>query len=222
MSASRKPLVSVVIPTYNHARYLGTALQSVLDQSYQNREIIVVDNHSTDNTDEIVASFDDSRITCLKIHNHGVIAASRNAGIRDAKGDWIAFLDSDDWWAHDKLKVCVDMIDEQVDLVYHDLHIVRPAPSRFKRSRTKGRQVGRPVLKDLLLKGNPIATSSVMVRKQFLDRIGGFDEGTNMIAAEDYSAWMRISLMTENFLYIPRELGFYLFHAGGASRKNIE
>jgi glycosyltransferase involved in cell wall biosynthesis len=96
MNDNASPLVSVVIPTYNHARYLGRALQSVLDQTYKNWEAIVIDNHSTDNTAELIASFADQRITYLKIHNNGVIAASRNAGIRAAKGEWLAFLDSDD------------------------------------------------------------------------------------------------------------------------------
>ncbi len=91
-------LVSVVIPTYNHARFLGRALQSVMDQTYKNWEVIIIDNHSQDNTDEIVEAFKDPRITLLKIHNNGVIAASRNMGIRAAKGEWIAFLDSDDHW----------------------------------------------------------------------------------------------------------------------------
>ena len=222
MHVAEKHLVSVVIPTYNHAQFLGKALQSVLDQTYTNWEIIVVDNHSTDHTDEVMSGFLDHRITFLKIHNNGVIAASRNAGIRAAKGEWVAFLDSDDWWAPHKLEVCFRLIDEQVDFVYHDLHIVRTPPSFFKRSRTKGRQVCRPALKDFLLKGNPVATSSVLVRKQFLDGIGGFDERPVMITVEDYHAWMRIAELTENFLYIPRELGYYLFHVSGASRKNTD
>ena len=74
MNDTATPLVSVVIPTYNHARYLGRALQSVLDQTYVNWEAIVIDNHSTDNTDEVMASFANTRITYLKIHNNGVIA----------------------------------------------------------------------------------------------------------------------------------------------------
>ena len=98
MNDVANPLISVVIPTYNHAHYLGCALESVLNQTYTNWEAIVIDNHSTDNTDEVMASFTDPRITYLKIHNNGVIAASRNAGILTAKGKWVAFLDSDDRW----------------------------------------------------------------------------------------------------------------------------
>ncbi len=120
-------LVSVVIPTYNHARFLGRALQSVLDQTYTNWEAIVVDNHSQDNTDEVVQRFACGRFTLLKIHNNGVIAASRNMGIRAAKGEWIAFLDSDDWWKPNKLQVCFEHINNNVDLVYHRLKLVGDA-----------------------------------------------------------------------------------------------
>src|SRR3990172_8575884 len=122
------PLVSVVIPTYNHARFLGRALQSVLDQTYTNWEAIVIDNHSQDNTDEIVDSFRDPRIILLTIYNNGVIAASRNMGIRAAKGEWIAFLDSDDWWTPNKIQVCLEQINDKVDLVYHSLKLVSETP----------------------------------------------------------------------------------------------
>ena len=167
------PLVSVVIPTYNHARYLGRALQSVLDQTYVNWEAIVIDNHSTDNTDEVMASFADPRFTYLKIHNNGVIAVSRNAGIRAAKGEWIALLDSDDWWTADKLQACFDSINDQVDLVYHDLEIVTDHPRLFRRKIIKSWQAKTPVLMDLLLKGNAITNSSVLVRKSLLEKIRG-------------------------------------------------
>jgi glycosyltransferase involved in cell wall biosynthesis len=158
----------------------------------------------------------------LKIHNNGVIAASRNAGIRAAKAEWIAFLDSDDWWTVDKLQVCFDCINDKVDLVYHDLKIIIDPPYLFKRKHIKSRQVKKPVLKDLLLKGNTIATTSVVVRKSLLEQICGMDESVEMIAAEDYNTWLRIAQLTDNFLHIPKSLGYYLSHAESISRKNIE
>jgi glycosyltransferase involved in cell wall biosynthesis len=79
------PLISVVIPTYNHAEFLKRSLKSVVDQTHQNLEIIVIDNHSKDNTDEVVYMFSDPRIHLLKIHNNGVIAVSRNFGITNSK-----------------------------------------------------------------------------------------------------------------------------------------
>ncbi len=221
MNDSPTSLVSVVIPSYNHARYISRALQSVLDQTYTNWEAIVIDNHSTDNTDEVMASFTDPRITYLKIHNNGVIAASRNAGIRAAKGEWVAFLDSDDWWTNDKLKVCFDYIDEKVDLVYHDLEIVSNQPRTFRRKTTKSWQVKEPVLIDLMLRGNAISNSSVVVRKKLLEEIGGINESVKMVATEDYNAWLRISKHTNQFLYLPHKLGYYLMHNQSLSKKDM-
>lgn len=217
MNDVANPLVSVVMPTYNHARYLGRALQSLLDQTYTNWEAIVIDNHSTDNTDEVMANFTDSRITYLKIHNNGVIAASRNAGILAAKGEWIAFLDSDDWWTVDKLQVCFDSVNHKVDLVYHDLEIVSEQSRVFRRKIIKSRQVNAPVLIDLLENGNALSTSSVMVRLKLLNEVEGMNESPNMVAAEDYNTWLRISQLTDGFKYVSKQLGFYQLHNQGIS-----
>lgn len=221
MNDTVNPLVSVVIPTYNHARFIGRALQSVLNQTYTNWEAIVIDNHSTDNTDEVLACFPDPRISCLKIHNNGVIAASRNAGIRVAKGEWIAFLDSDDWWTVDKLEICMKFMNANVDLLYHKLRLQWETSGWYKRKYNNSWQVKTPVLFDLLLNGNAIATSSVIVRKYFLDVVGGMDENTHMIAAEDYNTWLRISKITNNFYYISEALGNYLVHNSGVSQKDM-
>jgi len=215
------PLVSIVIPTYNHARFLGRALKSIIDQTYTNWEAIVVDNHSTDNTDEIVNSFSDSRIHYIKIHNNGVIAVSRNVGIQNAKGEWIAFLDSDDYWHFNKLEICMKSVDEKVDLLYHCLIIQRKNKNIFQKKYIKSRQVKTPVLMDLLIKGNAIATSSVVVRKFLLQKIGGMNESREMIAAEDYNSWLRIAEYTDKFLYLPDVLGNYLVHNQGLSQKDM-
>lgn len=221
MNDTATPLVSVVIPTYNHARYLGRALQSVLDQTYVNWEAIVIDNHSTDNTDELMASFTDTRITYLKIHNNGVIAASRNAGIRAAKGEWIAFLDSDDWWTADKLRACFDCINDRVDLAYHDLEIVTDQPGLFRPKMIKSWQVKPPVLIDLMARGSTIATSSVVVRTKLLMQLKGMNESPDMVAAEDYNTWLRIAQLTDRFKYVSKRLGFYQVHVQGISRKDM-
>ena len=112
MNTSFIPIVSIVIPTYNHAKFIGKALESVIDQTYKNWEAIVIDNNSTDDTDKVINQYNDPRIKYLKINNDGVIAKSRNQGIREAKGEWIAFLDSDDWWTKDKLEVCLSETDK--------------------------------------------------------------------------------------------------------------
>jgi glycosyltransferase involved in cell wall biosynthesis len=221
MNDTATPLFTVVIPTYNHARYLGRALQSVVDQTYTNWEAIVIDNYSMDNTDEVIASIADPRITYMKIQNNGVIAASRNSGIREAKGEWIAFLDSDDWWTAEKLQACFDCFNDQVDIIYHDLKIISDQ-SRFLRSKKiKSWQVKPPVLIDLMARGNAIATSSAVVRKKLLHQLNGMSENANMFAAEDYNTWLRIAKLTDRFKYLPQSLGFYRLHNQGASKKDM-
>ncbi|SVC19016.1 uncharacterized protein METZ01_LOCUS271870, partial [marine metagenome] len=128
---SISPIVSVVIPTNNRELLLSRALKSVVDQSYTNWEAIVVDNHSQDNTDEVIYNFGDSRIKLLKIHNKGIIAASRNLGIKAACGDWIAFLDSDDWWSPIKLERSLQFLNSGADIVYHDLFIVKNKKQKY-------------------------------------------------------------------------------------------
>ena len=130
MNDTVSPLVSVVIPSYNHGRFLGRALQSVLDQTYTKSEVIVIDNHSTDNTDAVMASFADLRITYIKIHNNGIIAASRNIGLRLAKGEWIAFLDSDDYWSRNKLEQCI-LNRSNNDVIYHKLMCYKALDSGY-------------------------------------------------------------------------------------------
>lgn len=220
-ASSHRPFVSVVIPTYNHGQFIGDAIQSVIDQTFSNWEVLVIDNHSTDNTDEVVSRFGDPRISVIKIHNNGVIAASRNAGIREAKGDWVAFLDSDDWWASEKLQVCCECIREEVDFIYHGLKIVRDNSSNFKRRSVKARQVKTPVLIDLLINTNAIATSSVLVRKCLLEQVGGMSEAHELIASEDYNTWLKVASLTNGFKYLPVQLGFYRIHGQGASQKDM-
>jgi len=221
MSKTITPLVSVVIPTYNHAHFLGRAIQSVLDQTYKNWEAIVIDNHSTDNTDEVLRKFTDERIRALKIHNNGVIAASRNMGIQAARGEWIAFLDSDDWWKSQKLEVCLRKVKKRVDLVYHSLEIVNEF-SGDEGVRVNGCwQLKKPVIIDLLLNGNTISNSSVMVRKKVLDTIGEIDENIYMVGAEDYNTWLRIATTTDGFLRVNKPLGCYYVHENNYSIKDI-
>jgi glycosyltransferase involved in cell wall biosynthesis len=221
MTESSKLLVSVVIPTYNHARFLERALQSVLDQTHVTWEAIVVDNHSIDNTDDVMAKFSDPRVRHLKIHNKGVIAASRNMGIRASNGDWVAFLDSDDWWTETKLEVCLRCADKGFDLVYHDLEIVTEEPRIFQRKVINSWQVKQPVLIDLLERGNAIATSSVMVRRKILTQVNGMNESAALVAAEDYNTWLRIAQVTDRFQYISKRLGYYKIHSKGISQKNM-
>ena len=222
MNTKFTPLVSIVIPTYNQANYLGKALQSVLDQTHKNWEAIIIDNHSTDNTNKVILKYNDPRFKYIKIQNHGIIAKSRNAGILLAKGEWIAFLDSDDWWESNKLTACLDYVNENVSLVYHDLEIVNNKKQCLRRKKiVKTRKLKTPILIDLLVRGNAISNSSTIVRKKVLEKIGLIDEHKDLIAAEDYNTWLKIACFSDQFLYLPKRLGCYFVHEQSISRKNM-
>jgi len=216
------PLVSVIIPTYNSAQYLLRALSSVANQNYQNWEAIIVDNHSLDNTEDIVKSFNDDRIKLLKIHNHGIIAASRNLAIKSAAGDWLAFLDADDAWEPEKLSEVARCFSGS-DLIFHDMLIdYEQKRSLFQKKILKGRKLKTPVMIDLLVAQNPIVNSSVVVRAKLVNKIGGISEEPSMVGCEDYNAWLRISRLTNRFVYIAKSLGVYAVHDGNFSKKLSE
>lgn len=204
------PKISVILPTYNRAYCLGRTINSVINQTYINWELIIVDNYSTDNTLELVSEFNDCRIRYFRFKNDGMVAASRNEGLRYASGEHIAFLDSDDWWDSRKLEQSVIYLNEGADLIYHDLLIVSDegvSPYFFKKS--KSRKLNSPIFNDLLVNGTAISNSSVVVRRIYLNEINGFSLDPLLVGAEDYDAWLRISKITENFVKLPYCLGFY-------------
>lgn len=211
------PLVSVIIPTYNRATDLKRAINSVIDQTYGNWEIVVVDNHSTDNTDDTIAKFNNRGIKVLKISNNGIIAASRNMGIANANGNLVAFLDSDDWWANDKLAICIAAIENGYDLVYHDMIIYKAANKIFKQIRKTNRALGIPCFNDLLVNGNPIFNSSVVARKDIIMKSGMFDENPGLVAIEDFDLWLRIAKHTDRSFKVDKQLGWYYCGSGNTT-----
>ena len=208
-------LISIILPTFNHAKFLKKAIESVINQSYINWELIIIDNNSTDETFEIVNSYSDRRIKYSKIHNNGVIAASRNLGIRLSNGSWIAFIDSDDWWTNNKLSKSVEYINtNKFDLIYHDLFLVYKSNQNSFKKLARSRNLYFPIFEDLLLNGNGILNSSVLVRKVLLEEVGLISCDINKITWEDYDCWLRISRKTNRFYYIKETLGYY-WAAGG-------
>lgn len=213
-----QPLISIVIPTYNRARDLDRALQSVLAQTYSHWEVLVVDNHSSDNTDDLIKRCNDSRIQLFKIHNDGVIAASRNLGIKQARGEYVAFLDSDDWWTPKKLEESLKYLEQGADVVYHDLFLATKSGQRLFWRKARTRDLKSPVFDDLIINGNALNNSSVVASHKLLNEINGFSEDRVLIAVEDYDAWLRIAKFTEKFKRIPQTLGYYW--AGGGNISN--
>jgi glycosyltransferase involved in cell wall biosynthesis len=213
-----QPLVSVVVPSYNHAHFLPRALGSVQRQGWKNWEIVVVDNHSTDATDEVLAPWLNDQIRVIKIHNQGIIAASRNLGLRHARGEWIAFLDSDDWWTDDKLEGSMTLAMQSADVVYHDLQMVgldgKQLPWRRSRSHALGT---RNTYDDLRRDGCALPNSSVVARKSRLDAIGGLREEADLVGWEDYDTWLRLAEDGCRFARLPGVHGYYWVGGGSVS-----
>jgi glycosyltransferase involved in cell wall biosynthesis len=208
-------LVSVVIPTYNRARDLERALTSVVSQSWKGWEALVVDNHSADDTAAVVAGFGDERMRLLSVHNEGVIALSRNVGVARAAGEYVAFLDSDDWWTSEKLERCVKSLNAGADVVYHDLYLAKSVSNRPRLRRAVTRSLTSPVRMDLLLHGNALVNSGVVVRRSTLLAAGGLSEDPRVVSWEDYDCWLRMAQVTERFHRLDEILGFYW--AGGGN-----
>ena len=221
MIINKYPLVTVVIPTFNSSSFINRAIDSVINQTYKNWEIIVVDNYSTDGTHSAVKDINDLRIRFFSIKNGGVIAKSRNFGVRNSKGEWIAFLDADDWWAPEKLGECIKLIDDNVDIIYHKCELIKNKKYSLRKKYIKSWEMKTPKFLELIVKGNPIVTSSVLVRRKIIEHINYMNESVEMVGAEDYNTWLRISRVTENFSYISTNLGYYLSHAHSVSQKDM-
>ena len=215
-----EPFFSVIIPTFNNAHIIGKTIKSVLNQSFTNFEIIIIDDGSTDNTSETIDAINDNRITYKKIKNFGGPSRPRNIGVSLSKSNWICFLDSDDLWKFNKLEVCYNNINIDVDLIYHDMKIV--GSTYLKQNRyIKARKLTSPIVNDLLINGNCIANSSVVVRKSMLYKVGSINESKEMIAAEDFNTWLKIARISEKFIHIPLVLGDYLEHSNGISKADV-
>ena len=212
-------LVSVVIPSYNHAHFLMQTLQSVIDQTYTNWEALVIDNHSEDNTDSVVNSFKDTRIKLLKINNGGVIAASRNLGIQHAQGEWVAFLDSDDYWKEDKLEICADFLNKNNQYV-GICHSEDWSSKDNKFIKNYGPEKNF-TFKRLLTKGNCISLSAMVVKKSIIVDVNNFSENTEFITAEDYDLWLKLSKRGHRIKFIKDLLGTFRIHELSES-SNVE
>lgn len=182
------PLVSVIIPVFNRQSWIADAVDSVLAQDYRPFELIVVNDGSTDNTARILSSYG-KKIRILSQENSGVSAA-RNLGIKEARGEWIAFLDSDDYWLAQKLTAQVQYFSKNPDI-----RICQTEETWIR----KGRRVnpGRRHKKESGMIFEPslglclISPSAVMLHRALVDEHKGFDE--SLPACEDYDLWLKIT-----------------------------
>lgn len=214
-------MVSVIIPTYNRADYIGKAIQSVLDQTWQNFEIIVVDDGSEDNTRQVVEGVGDSRIRYICLDQNGGASHARNEGIRLAESEFIAFLDSDDEWMPEKLEKQMKAMfqsSDKVGLIFCRMRENSESgnPVIIPSLRLKKEQLEGNIFNNLVC-GNVIGAPTVLARRNCLKQIGGFDEELHCL--EDWDLVLRIA---ENW-----EIGFVddilveVHHSEGSVSSNI-
>jgi glycosyltransferase involved in cell wall biosynthesis len=212
------PRVSVIVPTYNSARFLGRALKSALAQTYDDREVFVVDDGSTDGTREVVARYG-GKIQYLYQPNRGP-AAARNLALSRAGGELIAYLDADDMWYPQKLEKQVAFLDgnKQYGLVHSEMDIIDEEDHIIHRrfNQTTGRDITQGFCAMRLLHRGHIQTVTVIVRREWVDRVGGFDE--RLKGNEDYLHWLLLAIGGAEFGYINEPLAMYRWTKESLSR----
>ncbi len=211
------PLVSIVIPSYNGARYLKFAIESVLAQSYKNWEIIVVDDASTDDTRSIVseylARYQQIHYICNE-QNLG-ISKSRNYGISHSRGTYVAMLDSDDVWLDiNKLKVQVHYLEKNSDCVVVGTWMIQIDEKGNLLKKISFSDTNTEIRKSILYK-NHIAQSSVLFRKDVALEVGGYDE--TLATMEDHDMWLKMGVKNK-FATLPIYTLGYRVHQGGITK----
>lgn len=213
------PLVSVVIPLYNKERYVGEALQSVLSQTVQDFEVVVVDDGSTDGSAERVAAIKDERIRLLRQINAGA-AAARNTGIMAAQGEWIAFLDADDCWLPHNLESHFKQLGQHPDVLwsagtFNRRSGTQVSPMKINRELLAA-QSDSTVVRDalLLLPHGFLCTDTVLVRKSVFSEVGGMDQALR--TAEDLDMWLRIALVHPRMAYCTEPIAEYSVEVAGS------
>lgn len=217
---SRLPRVSVIIPVFNLAPYVAETLDSLFRQTYADFEAIVVNDGSTDRTEEALEPFR-GRIVYRRQENRGVMAA-RNAGLRIARGELIALLDGDDLWMPDCLRTLVGMLDAD-----SGADVAFPNAVFFGSPRFDGRlhqevfAVNQPITFDRLLRRETHVFGSLVFRRRVLTEIGEFDESLAGQGAEDYDLWLRMLRHGCRFIFTSEPLVKYRWRSNSLSNSGV-
>jgi len=216
----KTPKVSVIIPTYNCQEFIGRSMGSVLGQTFQDFELIIVDDGSTDNTKEIVKDFlkKDKRIRYIYQENSGGPAKPMNTGILTSRGEFIAFLDSDDEWLPAKLEKQLELFknsfNKNLGLVscnYNILSIEKNSQKILGEYKTPNFPSRNETFQKLLRDCFILSESSVLTKKKILDKVGLFDESAGVKGFQDWELWLRI-IKNYDFSSLPKPLLKYYFH----------
>ncbi len=214
------PKVSVITPAYNSSQYISKAIESVLNQTFPDLEMIIVDDGSLDRTRAVVEGYvkkHPEKIKYIYQSNQGA-GAARNHGLRNAKGEYIAYLDADDIWAHEKLQKQVDYLDEhpEISLTFTNAHVVKNGQitRTYTREEDK-RQLNNDLFYNLFFR-NFICFSSVVFRRPVIDQVGFFDE--SLWNTQDFE-WLVRVVRRYQVAYIEECLVTYLVHETNVSKR---
>lgn len=207
-------MISVIMPCYNAAPFIEEAISSVLQQTYPDAQIIVIDDGSDDATPDIIrnlAATHPDRITLLHQDHQGPYPA-RNLGLRHARGNYIAFLDADDWWREDCLERLLRALqDSSADLAYCGWQNVGEYTSNSEPYIPPAYEEQDTV--SAFLRSCPWPIHAALVRRTVLDAVQGFSE--RCFSSMDYDLWLRILAHTRNIVRVPEVLAFYRWHGSG-------
>jgi glycosyltransferase involved in cell wall biosynthesis len=199
--------VTVIIPAYNQASYLGQAVQSALAQTHRDLEVIVVDDGSTDDTALVAQAFADTRVRYIYQENRG-LSSARNAGLREASGVFISFLDSDDQFLPHKLELLLAELERHPEAGLAAGQAIpvdqdgQPIGKVFDK--------GLPAERAQWLLGNPLHVGSVLLRREWQERVGFFDE--SLRSYEDWDLWLRLARARCPMRWVARPVSLYRFH----------
>lgn len=230
---AKNPAISIILPTYNRAHLLPRAIQSVLNQDYQDWDLLIWDDGSTDETRQVVATYTDERIKYYLETNHGA-AYARNRAAEKASGDLLAFLDSDDEWIPEKLARQVAALNShpEIDALFTDFANIREGEGQVHHTfldyqkalqKTKMERLDEDlylIQEDFpasIATDNYIALDSVMLRHKVFSRAGGFNE--TLLNSEDFEFWWRLALDGYSFGFIDHEL-LVRYKASGSLSSN--
>lgn len=211
------PLVSVIIPCFNLAKYLPEAIESVLMQTYRPLEIIVVDDGSTDDTSDVARRYGDRGVKLIRQENKG-LAAARNAGLKVASGEYLALLDADDTFLPEKMQRQVEYMESHSDCgvcycgIYHYREEKPGELLNLKYDYYSGEAAKRALLRKNFI--NPL---SVVLRASAVKSIGWFNEGYRN--TEDWEYWVRLAFAGVQFDYLPQPLARYRMRATSMARQ---
>lgn len=213
------PLVSVIIPVYNREATVGRAVMSVLNQSYTNFELIIVDDCSNDNSLNVIREFQDERIRVITLERNSGANAARNKGIIAAKGQYIAFQDSDDAWDRDKLKIQLqEMMSRELSACFCAYRLIDSIGESVVPEDFEDKEKYETKLINVLSSCNVVGTPTLMVKKDIFDKIGYFDE--EMPRLQDYEFVIRLA-QKEKIGYIACPL-VLVYHSQISISTNLE